>query len=165
MSPRPPSAWRQRATAFWAARAPREQRVLRLAALIVAAALVAQFLWSLETTRRRQLQQLPALHADLARLRTMHATWLGLRDDAAPAASGATLRNALNTRLGELGAGITPHWEGERLQLSGQTELATWLRWSAAIQHDYRLRIETCRVEGQGQQARIEASYRLAGEL
>jgi len=157
-------AWRRRAAIFWAARSPREQNVLRLAALVLVLAIGAQLLWQMETARRRQLQQLPILAAQAAQMQALAAAWQRLAATPATPSDPAALRRTIETRLGELGPGLAGHWENDgRLILSGNGDLATWTRWTAAMHQEHRLRLEHCRLTGNGASLRIEASYRASG--
>jgi len=157
-------AWRRRAAVFWAARSAREQRFLRLAAVLLVLALGAQLLWQMESARRRQLQQLPILAAQAAQMQALTAAWQRLATTPPAPADPAALRRAIDTRLGELGPQLAGHWENDgRLVLSGNGDLATWTRWTAAMHQEHRLRLEHCRLTGNGASLRIEASYRASG--
>lgn len=158
-------AWRRRAAIFWAARSPREQGILRLAAGILALALAGQLLWQLEDARRRQLRQLPELAAQAAQMTALANAWQRLAATPAAPVDAAALRSVVQTRLGELGPGIAAHWEDDgRLTLRGSAGLAGWLRWTAAVHQEHRLRLESCRIAGSGETLQIEASYRAAGK-
>ncbi|WP_374325065.1 type II secretion system protein GspM [Azonexus sp.] len=157
-------AWRRRAAIFWAARSPREQGILRLAAIVLGLAIAGQLLWQLEDARRRQLRQLPELAAQATQLAALAAAWQGLAATPVAPVDAAALRSVVQTRLGELGPDIAAHWEDDgRLTLRGSTGLAGWLRWTAAVHEEHRLRLESCRVTGSGATLQIEASYRAAG--
>lgn len=158
-------AWRRRAAIFWAARAPREQAILRLAAVVLGLAIAGQLLWQLEDARRRQLRLVPELTAQAARMTALAGAWQRLAATPLAPVDTAALRSVVQTRLGELGPGIAARWEDDgRLSLRGSTALAAWLRWTAAVHEEQRLRLESCRIAGSGATLQIEASYRAAGK-
>lgn len=158
-------AWRRRAAIFWAARSPREQGILRLAAGVLALAIAGQLLWQLEDARRRQLRLLPELAARATQMAALAAAWQGLAATPLAPVDAAALRSVVQTRLGELGPEIAAHWEDDgRLTLRGKAALTAWLRWTAAVHEEQRLRLESCRITGSGETLQIEASYRAAGK-
>jgi type II secretory pathway component PulM len=158
-------AWRRRAAIFWAARSPREQGILRLAAGVLALAIAGQLLWQLEDARRRQLRLLPELAAQATQMAAITAAWQGLAATPVAPVDAAALRSVVQTRLGELGPEVTAHWEDDgRLTLRGKAALTVWLRWTAAVHEEQRLRLESCRITGSGATLQIEASYRATGK-
>ena len=60
---------------FWQARDARERRALKLLAAFIAAALLIQALWSLESSRQRNLRQLPQLAAKAEWMRQAVDDW------------------------------------------------------------------------------------------
>ena len=87
-----------------------------------------------------------------------------LGDAATPPMRNDVLQTALAPRLSELGPGMTTNWPASgQLQLSGETDFAVWIRWTAAMQAEYRLVLEHCRISGSSGRVRIEASYRTTG--
>lgn len=133
--------WRAPLRAWWHGRAPREQRALRLLAIFLALALGAQTLWSLETQRRKLLQQAPVAAAQARRMDALFAEWRELSAaEPAPAASGEALRAAVARRAADLGPQVTTAWteEGE-LRVEGTLGFDRWVRWVAAVQTSERL--------------------------
>lgn len=157
-------AWRQRAAAFLDQRSPSERRALVLLAWTVALAIAGQAAWSLEHARRAQLRQLPLLAASAERVAALSKELQQLGDAATPPMRNDVLQTALAPRLSELGPGMTTNWPASgQLQLSGETDFAVWIRWTAAMQAEYRLVLEHCRISGSSGRVRIEASYRTTG--
>ena len=158
-------AWRQRAVTFLDQRSPSERRALVLLAWAVALAIIGQAAWSLEHARRAQLRQLPQLAANAERVTALSKELQQLGDAAAtPPMRSDVLQTTLAPRLGELGADINASWPAPgQLALSGETDFAVWVRWTAAMQGEYRLVLERCRISGSSGRVRIEASYRVTG--
>lgn len=155
--------WRQRATAIWQRQSPREQRALRLLGWALLLALGAQALWSLEQARREQLRLLPRLTADAARVTALAQEWRHLADSTAPPDT-ASIERAVTPRVGELGPGIAARWNGGgQLHLTGTVNFPSWLRWTATMQQEYRLSIDSARIVGSAEQVRIDALYRSSG--
>lgn len=157
--------WRRRAAARWQAFAPRERRALRWLAVAVALAGTLQLAWTVDQARREQRRQLPRLVADAERMAGLVRDWQALSADTpAPPARADTLRTAVEARLGELGPGIAARWEQDgRLQLSGSTDFARWLRWTAALHSEHRLILDSCRIVAAAGGVSIEAAYAAAG--
>lgn len=154
------NALRQRGSACWRQRSPREQQALRRLAAVLAVAIAAQLLWSLDAARREQARRLPALAAEAARVTALGAAWREI-GEAPPPPRADVVERALAPRLGELGADVVGRWQGDgSLSLSGYVEPARWLRWSAAMQQEYRLHLARCQLNGEGGRIRIEAVYR-----
>lgn len=158
-------AWRQRAVTFLDQRSPSERRALVLLAWAVALAIVGQAAWSLEHARRAQLRQLPLLAASAERVAALRSELQQLGDAAATQAMRSdVLQTTLAPRLSELGPDIAANWPAAgQLQLSGEVDFAVWVRWTAAMQGEYRLVLERCRISGSSGRVRIEASYRATG--
>jgi len=157
--------WRQRAADFLSQRSPGERRALRLLAWAVALAMAGQAAWSLEHARRTQLRQLPQLAANAERVAALSSELRQLGERAATPMRNDVLQTTLAPRLSELGPQISVTWPASgQLQLSGEADFAVWIRWTAAMQAEYRLVLERCRITGNNGLVRIEASYRTSGE-
>jgi general secretion pathway protein M len=116
--------------AKWAGMAPREQRGVRLAALLVGVALV----WTvLLAPALRTLQKAPAQHqaldAELERMLRLQLRARALQSQTAVSAAEAL--NALQTSIAQLGNGATVRVLGDQVTLTlqqvGAKELAQWL--------------------------------------
>lgn len=158
------AVWRGRLRAAWQARQPRERRALAGLAALLALLLLAQVGWSLEQARQAVRRQLPRLAADAERMRALAAEWQALSaDSSAPATRPELQRQSIDRQLGELGRAVTARWSADgQLQLQGQVDFATWLRWSATMQQQHQLLPERLHLVPAGTGIQIDASYRLA---
>lgn len=157
--------WQSTAQAAWQQRAPRERRALGWLGGVLIIALAGQLLWSLESARRNQQRLLPRLAADAERMAALAADWRALAADLAAAGEQPhnTARQRIDRRLPELGPDINAQWrDGDELQLHGKVDFATWLRWTAAMQQEYRLVLSRSRCVASAGGVDLEASYRLA---
>lgn len=157
--------WRQAAATLLAQRTPAERRALGLLAWVLLLAIVVQAGWSLEQARRTQLRHLPQLAAQAEQVAALDAALRQLAVSGSEPLRGDVLQTALSPRLSELGPQIAATWPAPgRLQLSGEAELAVWLRWTAAMQAEHRLVLERGKLTGNGNRVRIDASYRVGGQ-
>lgn len=157
--------WRQAAAARLGRRTPAERRALGLLAWVVLLAVVAQAAWSLEQARQAQLRQLPRLAAQAEQVAALDAALRQLADSGSEPPRSDVLQTTLSARLSELGPQIAASWPAPgQLQLSGETELAVWLRWTAAMQAEHRLVLERGKLTGSGSRVRVDASYHVGGK-
>ncbi len=141
---------------------PRDRAALHLLFWSLVLAIAAQAIWSLEQARRTQLQQLPRVAGEALRSAVLGEAWQQLTAAPPPPGTSAVIERAIAPRLGELGPEVEAKWNGDRLHLSGKVELAPWLRWSAAMQKEYRMRLDSCRLSGDGRLVRLNAVYQNA---
>jgi len=151
-----PLRWRD----LWLGRQERERRALRLLAVVVGAGLAVQLLWSVESQRRSLRDQLPKLAAQVETMAAVRAEWqiLTAPGAAAPAPDVALLRESLDQRLPQLGAGISTQWAGDgSLKLAGVTQFGEWIQWLAAVQKSERMFVVSTEMHSDPAGIRIEA--------
>lgn len=155
--------WREQALSYWGQRTPAERRALKFLGTFLVVALLAQLLWSLETSRRQQLHQLPKLSAQAETMRAMLEEWQSLQALSGSGGSNENQRPSVERRLPELGKGVSAQWNGEgELQVKGRVDFATWLRWSAEMQQNHRLILSRSHIVRRSGGVDVDASYRLA---
>jgi type II secretory pathway component PulM len=151
------SQWR----AFWQRRSAQERRALRLLVWVLAAALSAQAMWSLEQGRRAAARQLAVLAGQAERMDALLHAWRNMThaSDTKDAPRPALVRQEVERRLPELGGGVTAHWAASgELQLKGRTDFAAWLAWIAAMQEENHFVVTRCRVSAAAAGVEIDAS-------
>lgn len=160
------SQWAGRLQAAWQARQPRERRALAGLAAVLVLLLLAQAGWSLEQGRQAAQRQVPRLAGEAERMRALAAEWQSLTaESATQEVRPEILRQSIDRQLAELGRQVAARWlaDGE-LQLQGQVDFATWVRWSAAMQQQHRLVPERIRLVAGTAGIAIDASYRLVAD-
>lgn len=160
------TSWRVRlregALSFWKRQSARERLALRILAWAIALAIGVQMVWTLEQSRQEQLRRLPRLTHDAAQIAGLHADWQQLAIDK-HATQAVVGEQAISPRLGELGPNIQREWKSDgRLQLSGVSNFATWVRWSGTLHQDYRLILEHAQIATAENQTHVTAIYRMA---
>lgn len=157
--------WQQQAQAFWQQRAPRERRALQILGAVLLAALLVQLVWSLGGSRHSLLHQMPQLAAKAEQSDRLYEDWqqLTAANAARPLPRPEVLRQAVEQRLGELGPKLAARWNGKgELQLEGRTDFARWLTWTAAMQQENRLFLQSVRLQPGGDGVQVDAVFAFA---
>ena len=151
-----------RAPHMWATRSPREQRVIAIAAAVLAAILVATFAWlPLERSRARDTADLPVLRASIASLERQAAEVKRLR--AMPVA-GRTAAAPLGGLAGThpLAGAQVAALDDKRVRVTGaDVSFAALLDWIAAVQASHGLRVDKARVDALPTAGRVRAELTL----
>lgn len=157
--------WQQKAQSFWQQRAPRERRALQILGAVLLGALLVQLAWSLASSRHKLLRQMPELAATAEQSDRLYEAWqqLTAANAARPLPRPEVLRQAVEQRLGELGPKLGARWNGKgELQLEGRTDFARWLTWTAAMQHENRLFLQSARLQPGGDGVQVDAVFAFA---
>lgn len=156
----------EQVTAFWRARQPRERRFLAGLAVFLAAALLGQLLWTAHGERQRlriqllrQASELEALRAGAEEWRRLVALpeWQGV-------APGEEARKSI--AQGAKALGLAAVWrDASSLQVNGQVEFDSWVKWLGEVQQDHHLRVLRAKGQAAGPgRVLVEAELSLPGE-
>lgn len=151
---------------FWQARDARERRALRLLAAFIAAALLIQALWSLESSRQRNLRQLPQLAAKAEWMRQAVDDWQRQNAQASPRQPLApdALQREVQQRSQALGKALKIEWRGsDSLRFSGQAPFDGWINLLGELHRDFGLIVHQAQVTAAGPGlVNIDAELQLA---
>lgn len=152
--------------AFWQARDARERRALKLLAAFIAAALLIQTLWSIESARQRNLRQLPQLAAKAEWMRQAVDDWQrqSAQNTSRPPLAPDVLQREVQQRSQPLGNQLKAEWRnGDSLHLSGQVPFDAWIKLLAELHHDLGLVVRQAQVTAASTGlANIDAELQLA---
>jgi type II secretory pathway component PulM len=129
---------RQRAGAAWQGRSPRERRVLRLAAIVLAAAAWLQLLWTAAEQRAHLQQQVERLEYRMALAKSLAARLAGT-----PA--GGDLTAAAAQPLPAL-AGLTVQATANRYHIVGSVSFDAWVVWLGDLQRGSHVVLTSARI-------------------
>jgi type II secretory pathway component PulM len=138
-------------SAFWKSCQPNERRALAAMAIVLLLAAAGQLLWSAQTGRERLRSQLPRLTAELERLRAGAEEWQSLsalpeRQTAIPD-EGARREIAAGAQV----LGLAAAWRDMgTLQVSGQTDFDSWVKWLGQVHQDYGLHVVRAKAQAAG---------------
>lgn len=156
---------RSRLRRAYADLAPRERRALILLSGVLGIALLIQLAWSLETVRRTQIRERPAMTARAEQARILADAWTKLNATPPPARA-ADMRADVQRRLSVLGPRVNAEWGADGLLLlRGEVVVATWLEWVGRLQQEQRLVLRRCRITPAGERATIEAQFEDVGAV
>ncbi|WP_404992042.1 type II secretion system protein M [Cupriavidus pauculus] len=167
LRPRIPEPWRERFSAFWSARNPREQAILGGGTLILVLVFGYLVLWEPAASgRARLMRNLPAQRADLAEMETLAQEARGLQANPAPALRGEALTQALQDSLGQHGLKAT------RLAATGDNAIQVQLDkaafgavagWLQDVRAQQRLKVTDARISYVGATALVNVTATLQG--
>lgn len=124
----------------------RERRALKLASVLVPAALLLFGIDLLVSEHSRLATQLPLTSHSVARMESESLELARLRANPRPtsAADAAALQASARAR----GMDLTVSGDGGRFLLEGNADLGRLLPWLADQQAEFRLRVESLRIDG-----------------
>ncbi|WP_227458797.1 type II secretion system protein M [Cupriavidus pauculus] len=167
LRPRIPEPWRERFSAFWSARNPREQAILGGGTLILVLVFGYLVLWEPAASGRdRLMRNLPAQRADLAEMETLAQEARGLQASPAPSLRGEALTQALQDSLGQHGLKAT------RLAATGDNAIQVQLDkaafgavagWLQDVRAQQRLKVTDARISYVGATALVNVAATLQG--
>lgn len=150
------AALRQR----WQAAAPRERRLLALAAALLGLLLALGLAESAAEQRQRLRRALPQTTAQLAQMQGWADEIVALRGQPAPPRqAGPALLAALQAAARAEQLDVDLQLAGGVLQASGRGHFDAMLRWLAGVQRDYALRPTQLDIVRDGAQARLSVSF------
>lgn len=167
LRPRIPDPWRERASAFWSSRNPREQALLAAGGAVLALVVGYSVLWEPAADGRERLSRsLPQLRAELAEMETLAQEARGLSASPAPSLRGEALINAL--REGMTQHGLTP----TRLASVGDNAVQVQFErvpfgavagWMSGVRQQQRLKVTDARIDYVGKTALVNVTATLQG--
>lgn len=151
--------------AWFGARAPREQRLLAGAAIVLVLALVYSLFWEPAVDGRAQIAaSLPQLEAQLAEVRMQAEQVRHLRGTAAVGAPhGAGLREALSASLvtaGVANAQLTVIGSGVQVEVKA-APFGAWMSWLDTVRRTAHVRVVSAHATADAQQGHATVSATL----
>lgn len=143
--------FRERFSAVWQSRQPRERRALAILASVLSLALLGQLLWSALGERERLRSLLPRLATQLEGLKAEAEEWrlLAALPERRWMAHDERLRKEIAAGAGAIG--LSAAWRDPgRLQIAGQASFDGWIKWLGQTQADHGLRVVRAKVEVAG---------------
>lgn len=152
----------------WQSRPANEQRALRLLALVISLAIMAQTLWYLQTMREQLQRQLPVLAEQAAQARALvklaaqRSADAGATSSAQLPAAPASLA-AVQQAARTLGETLDIRPEDQAIRLRGDVDAGLWLRWLATLETEQRWQLVQLKAKpGMANTLSIDAELRPA---
>jgi type II secretory pathway component PulM len=141
----------EKISAYWQSRQPRERRALAGLAVVLLVAALGQLLWSAQSDREKLRGQLPRLTAGLEQLKAGAEEWRNL--SALPERQIAVPEEGLRREIvaGAQALGLAAAWrDTASLQMNGQTDFDSWIKWVGQVHQDYGLQVVRAKVKAAG---------------
>lgn len=152
--------------AWYAARAPRERRLLLLAAMVLVGSGLVAIAEHLADERERLARSLPAARLAYLGMEQDSLGLAALRERPAPAATPpAALPDSIRAAASARAIEVEARMVGDRVEVDGRSTLPALIDWLAALHAEQRLRPSRLELQpvGSDGRARFDAVFEVSG--